>query len=72
MEENQYSFAVDTKVSKNTIKASIESLFEVKVIAVNTCRPPKKSRRVGKFSGYRSQYKKAIVTLAEGYSIDLF
>nr|QUE28262.1 ribosomal protein L23 [Pseudoerythrocladia kornmannii] len=72
MEDNQYSFAVDTKVSKDIIKASIESIFEVKVIAINTCRTPKKSRRVGKFTGYKPRYKKAIVTLAEGCSIDLF
>nr|QUE28832.1 ribosomal protein L23 [Porphyropsis coccinea] len=72
MEDNQYSFAVDRKVSKDIIKSSIESIFDVKVIAVNTCRPPQKSRRVGKFEGNKPAYKKAIVTLAKGSSIDLF
>nr|QUE28085.1 ribosomal protein L23 [Sahlingia subintegra] len=72
MEENQYSFAVDIKTPKDIIKSSIESIFNVKVISVNTSRPPRKKHKVGRFSGYRPQHKKAIVTLAEGYSIDLF
>lgn len=72
MEENQYSFAVDIKAPKNVIKLSIESVFNVKVLAINTCRPPRKKHKVGRFSGTRPQYKKAIVTLAKGDSIDLF
>nr|QUE29600.1 ribosomal protein L23 [Erythrotrichia foliiformis] len=72
IEENQYSFAVDIRSSKDTIKSSIESIFDVKVLAVNTCRPPRKKHRVGRFSGNRAQYKKAIVTLAQGSTIDLF
>jgi len=72
MEENQYSFAVDIKTSKDIIKSSIESIFDVKVISVNTSRPPRKKHKVGRFSGHRPQHKKAIVTLAEGCSIELF
>nr|QUE28467.1 ribosomal protein L23 [Porphyrostromium boryanum] len=72
MEEGQYSFAVDIKASKDIIKLSIESIFDVKILAINTCRPPRKSHKVGRFSGTRPQYKKAIVTLAKGDSIDLF
>ena len=60
------------KATKPQIKAAIESLFEVKVTSVNTLNPPRKKRRVGKFIGYKAQYKKAIVTLAEGDSITLF
>nr|YP_010336987.1 ribosomal protein L23 [Madagascaria erythrocladioides]UNJ16572.1 ribosomal protein L23 [Madagascaria erythrocladioides] len=72
IEENQYSFSVDYQLSKDLIKKEIEDLFNVKVIAVNTCKLPKKKKRMGKFAGYRSNYKKAIVTLAEGDSINLF
>lgn len=72
MEENQYSFAVDIKTSKDLIKLSIESIFDVKVLSVNTCRPPRKKHKVGRFAGNRPQYKKAIVTLAQGDTIDLF
>lgn len=72
MEENQYSFAVDIKTPKDIIKSSIESIFDVKIISVNTCRPPRKKHQVGKFVGNRPRYKKAIVTLAQGYSINLF
>ena len=66
MEENKYTFEVTPKATKPEIKAAIESLFEVKVVQVNTQRPPRKKRRVGKFVGYKPQYKRAIVTLAPG------
>lgn len=72
LEQNKYVFEVILKASKPEIKAAIESLFEVKVTSVNTLNPPRKKRRVGKFVGYKAQYKKAIVTLAEGDSITLF
>ena len=72
MEENQYSFAVNIQTSKTIIKSSIESIFNVKVVSINTCRPPRKKHKVGRFAGNRPQYKKAIVTLAQGDSIDLF
>jgi large subunit ribosomal protein L23 len=72
LEQNKYVFDVVLKTSKPQIKAAIESLFNVKVTAVNTIRPPRKKRRVGKFVGYKPQYKRAIVTLAEGDSITLF
>nr|UNJ16381.1 ribosomal protein L23 [Boldiaceae sp.] len=69
---NCYCFAVDKKLSKIDIKLSIEYLFNVKVIAVNTSNPPIKYRKVGKFLGHRSYYKKAYVKLALGNSINLF
>ena len=72
LENNQYSFIVDPKSDKITIKESIEYLFNVKVIKVNTCQLPKKKRRVGKYVGWKSHYKKAIVTLSEGNTINLF
>ena len=72
LENNKYSFIVDPKSDKATIKQAIEYLFDVKVIKVNTIQLPKKTRRVGKFLGTKSQYKKAIVTLLEGNVINLF
>nr|YP_009402725.1 chloroplast 50S ribosomal protein L23 [Compsopogon caeruleus]ARX96078.1 chloroplast 50S ribosomal protein L23 [Compsopogon caeruleus] len=72
IEENCYSFAVDIKANKLIIKQAIEYLFEVSVISVNIINPPKKKRRIGKFIGNRSQYKKAYIRLAKGSSIKLF
>ncbi|MBD2314233.1 50S ribosomal protein L23 [Desertifilum sp. FACHB-1129] len=72
LEDNKYTFEVALKASKPQIKAAIEELFDVSVVKVNTCRPPRRKRRVGKFLGYKSQYKKAVVTLAAGDTITLF
>jgi large subunit ribosomal protein L23 len=72
LEQNKYVFEVIIKATKPEIKAAIESLFDVKVTGVNTIRPPRKKRRVGRFLGYKPQYKRAIVTLREGDSITLF
>ena len=72
LELNQYTFEVDPRAQKPDIKSAIESLFDVKVISVNTMNPPRRTRRVGKYSGKRSQVKKAIVRLAEGDKIQLF
>ncbi|MBD3882572.1 50S ribosomal protein L23 [Phormidium tenue FACHB-886] len=72
LEENKYSFEVVSKATKPQIREAIEELFDVKVVAVNTYNPPAKERRVGKFAGHRPQYKRAVVTLAEGDSITLF
>ena len=72
LENNQYSFIVNPNATKITIRSSIENLFTVKVIKINTCNLPRKKKRVGKFIGWKSQYKKAIVTLAEGDTINLF
>ena len=72
LEKNQYSFIVDRSSDKITIKAAIEYVFNVKVIKINTCRLPRKKKRVGKYIGWKPQYKKAIVTLSEGDVINLF
>ena len=72
LEKNQYSFIVDRHSDKITIKATIEYLFNVKVIKINTSHLPRKKKRVGKYIGWKPQYKKAIVRLAEGDVINLF
>jgi large subunit ribosomal protein L23 len=66
MEQNKYTFEVTPKATKPQIKAAIEDLFQVKIVQVNTAIPPRKKRRVGKFIGYKPQYKRAIVTVASG------
>ena len=72
IEQNQYSFAVDRKVDKTIVKLAVEQLFNVKVLSVNTSLQPLRVRRVGKFSGAKPRYKRAIVTLAPENSIKLF
>ncbi len=69
MELNQFTFDVDPKATKPIIKQAIEQLFPVKVLSVNTHNPPRKSRRVGRFSGFKSRYKRAIVTLEDGEAL---
>ena len=72
LELNQYTFEVDHRAAKPDIKAAVEQMFSVKVVGVSTMNPPRKTRRVGRFSGKRAQVKKAVVRLAEGNSIQLF
>ncbi|MCM0594025.1 MAG: 50S ribosomal protein L23 [Gloeotrichia echinulata IR180] len=66
MEQNKYTFEVIPKATKTQIKAAIEDLFQVKVVKINTANPPRKKKRVGRFIGYKPQYKRAIVTIAPG------
>jgi large subunit ribosomal protein L23 len=72
IEQNQYSFAVDKQANKTSIKAAIEKLFDVKVISVNTSLQAIKKCKIGKFSGKKTRYKRAIVTLAPENSITLY
>jgi large subunit ribosomal protein L23 len=71
-EKNQYTFIVDKKADKTTIKTAIEFLFKVKVVQINTCLLPKKKKRLGKYFGYTRTYKKAIIKIASGNKINLF
>lgn len=66
-----YVFKVDYKANKTEIKQAIEKIFNVKVESVNTINVKPKKKRVGRYTGMTSKYKKAIVKLAEGSSIDL-
>jgi large subunit ribosomal protein L23 len=70
-EHNQVSFLVSLDASKPEIKAAVESLFKVKVTAVNTLRQKGKVKRFRGRLGRRQDVKKAMVTLAEGHSIDV-
>ena len=69
-ENNQVGFKVATGASKPEIAAAIETLFSVKVLAVNTLIQKGKTKRFKGRPGVRSDVKKAIVTLAPGQSID--
>lgn len=70
--QNKYVFEVDPKATKPQIKKAIEVLFNVKVLSVNTMVVKGKLKRVGRYSGFRSDWKKAIVRLAAGQTITKF
>ena len=71
-EQNLATFAVDPNATKHDIRRAVEELFEVEVVTVRTMRQPRKSKRVGMKIGRRAEWKKAIVELAEGHSIEFF
>ena len=70
-ENNQVAFQVPLEASKPEIRHAVEQLFDVKVTSVNTLRLKGKVKRFRGIRGRRSDVKKAYVTLAEGYSIDV-
>jgi large subunit ribosomal protein L23 len=71
-EQNLVTFAVDPRANKHEIRRAVEELFRVKVLDVRTLNLPRKTRRVGRFAGRKPAWKKAIVKLAEGQSIEFF
>jgi large subunit ribosomal protein L23 len=70
--QNKYVFEVDPKAKKPEIKQAIEKVFSVKVLSVNTMVVKGKFKRMGKHAGYQSDWKKAIIRLAEGQTIAKF
>lgn len=72
MNDGKYAFKVRLDANKTQIKDAIETIFNVTVTGVNTMRAHGKVRRVGKFQGRRSDWKKAVVQLKEGDSIKVF
>lgn len=68
----QYAFIVAKDANKLEIKNAVEKLFKVSVAQVNTMNYRGKARRVGRHLGKRPAYKKAIVRLADGESIDVY
>jgi large subunit ribosomal protein L23 len=70
-QHNQVTFRVRTDATKPDIRAAVEGLFNVKVKAVNTLNVRGKTKRFRGFVGRRSDYKKAVVSLAEGQTIDV-
>lgn len=72
MEEGKYTFRVPLAATKVEIRQAVEQIFKVKVQAVNTMRYEGKMKRLGRTQGRRSDWKKAIVTLKPGETIELF
>lgn len=72
MEHNKYTFEVAQGCSKEEISQAIKELFGVKVVKVNTISVHGKPKRQRYVKGYTRSWKKAIVTLAEGESIEIF
>lgn len=72
MADNKYTFRVDMRANKTQIKQAVEQIFKVKVRQVNTSRVHGKVRRMGRSEGRRPDWKKAIVTLEPGHSIEVF
>lgn len=70
-QNNVYTFKVVKDATKDEIKAAVEAAFNTKVANVNTLNTKSKRRRVGKYAGKTKTFKKAIVTLAAGSSIEL-
>ncbi len=70
--DNKVIFEVHPHANKHEIKQAVEHFFGVKVVDVRTMNVLGKVKRLGRFSGKRADWKKAIVTLAEGDTIDLF
>jgi large subunit ribosomal protein L23 len=71
-EHHQYSFLVDKAANKTEIRHAVEKLFKVSVVDVRTSIARGKVKRIGKSIGRRPNWKRAVVTLKEGQSIDLF
>jgi large subunit ribosomal protein L23 len=71
-EGRQYVFEVDRDANKIEIQTAIERLFKVQVLQVRTCNVLGKMKRLGRRSGKRADWKKAVVTLKEGDRIDFF
>ena len=64
-------FKVKKDANKTQIKQAIEKIYNVKVLKVNTLNVKPKKKRVGRYTGTTSAYKKAYITLAEGSNIEL-
>ena len=72
MQENKYCFKVAKDANKIEIKNAIEEIFKVTVVSVNTVNVHGKMKRMGRFQGKTANWKKAIVELREGDSIEVF
>ena len=73
MEENKYTFEVETRANKTLVKQAVEAAFDVKVKDVNIVNVRPKFKRMGKYAGYTKKRRKAIVTLtSDSKAIELF
>lgn len=72
LEHGVYTFVVDPRANKTEIKQAVQAIFDVRVLSVNTLWRKGKEKRTRYTVGKRSNMKRAIVTLAEGDSIEIF
>jgi len=72
LERNAYTFLVDPRSNKTEIKEAVQSIWGVRVTSVNTMNRQGKTKRRGFTKGKRADQKRAVVTLAEGDSIEIF
>lgn len=72
VDSGKYTFEVMQGVNKVEVKKAIEELFDVNVVSVNIINVRKKARRVGKYDGFTPAVRKAVVTLQEGQTLDVF
>nr|YP_010732314.1 ribosomal protein L23 [Polulichloris maxima]WDY13228.1 ribosomal protein L23 [Polulichloris maxima] len=69
--DNQYTFDVDLKLTKPEIKKVIKDIFKVDVLSINTHIPPRKKKRLGMTTGFKSSKKRVIITIKAGQSLPL-
>ncbi|MFZ5982685.1 MAG: 50S ribosomal protein L23 [Patescibacteria group bacterium] len=72
MELNKYIFKVFKRATKKEVERAVKEIYKVEPISVNTVNMPRKFRVQGKIAGWKSGFKKAIVTLKEGDKIDFY
>ena len=72
IEQNSYTFLVDPRANKTEIKEAVQAIWNVRVTSVNTLNRHGKMKRRGWTKGKRPDQKRAIVTLADGDSIEIF
>ena len=72
IEQNTYTFLVDPRANKTEIKEAVQTIWDVQVLSVNTLKRRGKMKRRGFTRGRRHDEKRAIVTLAQGDSIEIF
>ena len=72
VKEDKYIFQVADKANKSEIKSSIEELYRVNVMGVNTIKVNRKRKRLGKFQGWKKGFKKAVVQIKKGQKIDIY
>ncbi|MBW2595000.1 MAG: 50S ribosomal protein L23 [Deltaproteobacteria bacterium] len=71
-EENKYFFEVDRVATKIEIRNAVEKIFKVKVVNIHTINVTGKKKRVGRITGRKRSWKKAVITLAPGSSIEVY
>lgn len=70
--DNKYVFKISSYANKIMVAKAVEDVFNVKVASVHTINMKAKKKRLGKFAGEKAAWKKAIVTLKDGFKIDKF